>query len=594
MGVAARVPSMSSVDALAEMVEQAAHRRRRSLESATMSVLMIQLLGALWLLQPTVGSLLEGQQRPLGPETVGGAILALLFALILLDLVDDAPRTRTRVAALATIGAPAFAVIAIAAYQPDLAGAVAFATFIVVGGIAYQHSERTLRGRLDVMRFRSSMGILGVILSLSLTLGLGLEGVPLIGAGAVMVLGLVRSGADWFLLDDDRSERRRFARRLDDLEARLLDLRAAGAPVDQAASLAMTAAEEGHLDPEYGHRLIDHAEEDIERSLALSEDIGIIESESRASIEEAERIAPEVRRPRSAFDQGIRERELGSLREAESLFRQAKKRALEVIEWWAVARDAIEDAEAALGAASGENVADLKDQVAEARRMLRKERLKEAAELAASIPAQVEAVGEVLLRAESVIAEAASDLERAEGMVLDDLNARLEQARSALGAGDASTAIGLADGIRRSLVEDREAMDVVRRAMKGRTTLMKRIKERPDAEAWHARLQIVDDAMARQEWTVARAELERLTSGLDRHADAVKEATEMLAFVEEIWGTLRNQALASSIPADDEGMIEIDAAVGRAREAIQEGRHEDGLRELGVSDEAMERLRRRV
>ena len=127
MGVAARVPSMSSVDALAEMVEQAAHRRRRSLESATMSVLMIQLLGALWLLQPTVGSLLEGQQRPLGPETVGGAILALLFALILLDLVDDAPRTRTRVAALATIGAPAFAVIAIAAYQPDLAGAVAFA-----------------------------------------------------------------------------------------------------------------------------------------------------------------------------------------------------------------------------------------------------------------------------------------------------------------------------------------------------------------------------------------------------------------------------------------------------------------------------------
>ena len=540
------------------------------------------------------GSLLEGQQRPLGPETVGGAILALLFALILLDLVDDAPRTRTRVAALATI-APAFAVIAIAAYQPDLAGAVAFATFIFVGGIAYHHfSERTLRGRLDVMRFRSSMGILGVILSLSLTLGLGLEGVPLIGAGARMVLGLVRSGADWFLLDDDRSERRRFARRLDDLEARLLDLRAAGAPVDQAASLAMTAAEEGHLDPEYGHRLIDHAEEDIERSLALSEDI----RDHRVRIEGLHRGSranrTRVRRPRSAFDQGIGERELGSLREAESLFRQAKKRALEVIEWWAVARDAIEDAEAALGAASGENVADLKDQVAEARRMLRKERLKEAAELAPSIPAQVEAVGEVLLRAESVIAEVASDLERAEGMVLDDLIARLEQARSALGAGDASTAIGLADGIRRSLVEDREAMDVVRRAMKGRTTLMKRIKERPDAEAWHARLQIVDDAMARQEWTVARAELERLTSGLDRHADAVKEATEMLAFVEEIWGTLRNQALASSIPADDEGMIEIDAAVGRAREAIQEGRHEDGLRELGVSDEAMERLRRRV
>ena len=90
--------------------------------------------------------------------------------------------------------------IAIAAYQPDLVG---------VGRIRDVHLRRWDRISALGAHAQRTVGRHAVPFihgdprghPLSLTLGLGLEGVPLIAAGAVMVLGLVRSGADWFLLD---------------------------------------------------------------------------------------------------------------------------------------------------------------------------------------------------------------------------------------------------------------------------------------------------------------------------------------------------------------------------------------------------------
>ncbi len=114
-----------------------------------------------------------------------------------------------------------------------------------------------------------------------------------------------------------------------------------GSAVDQAASLVMTAREEGHRDPTWGMRLLDEADDDIERSLSLAGDVEAIKSDSLDAVNTAEDIAPIAKRPRKAWDMGQREVELGSLREGEALFRQAKKRANEIIEWWAKAEEAI-------------------------------------------------------------------------------------------------------------------------------------------------------------------------------------------------------------------------------------------------------------
>ena len=74
--------------------------------------------------------------------------------------------------------------------------------------------------------------------------------------------------------------------------------------------------EEGHRDPEWGMRLLDEAEEDIERSLSLAGDVDEIKADSLQAVETAENIAPIAKRPRKAWDMGQREVELGSLEKA--------------------------------------------------------------------------------------------------------------------------------------------------------------------------------------------------------------------------------------------------------------------------------------
>ena len=99
-----------------------------------------------------------------------------------------------------------------------------------------------------------------------------------------------------------------------------------------------TAAAEGFSDPEHGMRLLDDAEEDVERTISLEQDVVAIEADALGVRRKAEQVAPTVRRPRSAFDAARREVELGSLREGEALFRQAKRRAETVVAWWAKAQ----------------------------------------------------------------------------------------------------------------------------------------------------------------------------------------------------------------------------------------------------------------
>ena len=67
---------------------------------------------------------------------------------------------------------------------------------------------------------------------------------------------------------------------------------------------------------------------------SLADDVDAVLEDARKFVEQAEDIAPIVKRPRKAYDMGLRELKLGSLREGETLLRQAKKRAKEIIEWW--------------------------------------------------------------------------------------------------------------------------------------------------------------------------------------------------------------------------------------------------------------------
>ncbi|MFB1005167.1 MAG: hypothetical protein QMC59_01650, partial [Candidatus Poseidoniaceae archaeon] len=336
------------VDAWADVetaIEAAIKQRQQRLERLTTASALLLLSGALWLMWPSLNAAMNGESGLL--KGLGLPLLIIVWGLIIQDLVVDDPRARTRVGSAASVAWPVLLVTASQSLEVGrpsmLVGSFVIA---VVALCCFNASKSILQGGLDVLRWRAVMTGLGAVVAVSLFAGNTPESMTYewLASVAALVVSFGLTGYIWVVGDDQRAERKKFSRRLDEIEGRLLELKAGGAAVDQASSLIMTAREEGHVDPHHGMNLLNDAEDDIERSLSLSGDVEAIRADARASMDEAESIAPTAKRPRKSFDMGEREVKLGSLREGEMLFRQSKKYANEIIEWWGVAEKAFAEA----------------------------------------------------------------------------------------------------------------------------------------------------------------------------------------------------------------------------------------------------------
>lgn len=555
------------------------------------------LSGAIWLAWPVLKDAFVGDASLL--TGLGMPVLVLLWGIVIQDLILDDPRARTRIGAASSVVWPVLLMFALRAYSTNTTDVLAAALFAGLGLAMYQSSANTLRGGIDVMRFRAMMTSIGALTVLGMLVGdrAGetwiVEPVdwahPLL---SVFVLGHV--GYLWFIGDDMREERKAFRQELDSIENRLLVLRSEGAAVDQASSLVMTAKEEGHIDPVFGMRLLLEASEDIERSLSLATDVDVVRSEALLVIQHAEELAPLAKRPRKSYEMGEREVNLGSLREAESLFRQAKRRAQEIVTWWEQAEGAIRTAEELLTGQSGATIDNLRQIIRDAKKQLDREAPKKAFELACVIPIQLQADGDAKERAVEVLGDAAKALKAADGFDTSDLERRLDQAESALEAGDTGQAIGLAEGVIRVIQIEREAMETVRRALRQRKKITERFEGFDDEEAWSNRFKQVQSAADERQWSHAATLLERLTIDLDALGNEQREAQTLLDFVRQEWAVLRNQCNASSIPVTDDDMKQTEAAIALAEERLSGGKVEAALEQLGRADASMERLRRRV
>ena len=161
-----------------------------------------------------------------------------------------------------------------------------------------------MRGHFGVLRYRAILTGIGSLSALAFTLTSGgaFSDAPMVLALTVCTLAVADTAYTWTVGDEQKVERKQFRQRLDRLETRLLELKAQGAAVAQAASLLTTAKEEGHLDPAYGMRLLDESEEDMERALSFADDVEIIRQDALTAVDQAETIAPTVKRPRKAYD----------------------------------------------------------------------------------------------------------------------------------------------------------------------------------------------------------------------------------------------------------------------------------------------------
>lgn len=582
----------ADVDAALVVARQS---RQQRLERLTSSSALLILTGAVWLMWPSLQSALKGDSGLF--EGLGYPLLIIAYGLVLQDSVIDQAKARTRIGSFASIAWPVLLIIASKHLNlDDTASALGSGFIAIVAYACFQTSNTVLRGGLDVMRWRAIMTGLGVVAGFSLFIGDIPETKSYEWLASLSSLGIasIATAYIWIVGDDQRVERKVFAKRLDAIEAYLLQLKTQDAAVDQASSLVMTAKEEGHINPHYGMKLLDQAEEDIERTLSLSGDVEIIQADAIQAIEKAESIAPSAKRPRKSFEMGAREVKLGSLREGEILFRQSKKLALDIIEWWAKAEHAITEASRLLSGNNAESIQHLKELLGDAKKKLAIEAPKEAYEFACVIPPQLLADEDAQGRAFEAVKEAQRQLQQTDGLDTTEMVQRLNRAEQAIEAGSPSQAIGLADGVVRSIEAERSAMDNVRRALKQRKKLIAQYKERDDKSDWDQRLTALDDAADLKQWTHANALLDAITTDLDNEGQASDEALELYDFVTEEWQVLRNQCEKNRISIEDENRRACEQAIALAGESLSGGRIEDCLNHLSEADAAMERLRRQI
>ena len=586
------------VDAWADVetaIESAIKQRQQRLERLTSTSALLLLSGALWLMWPNLNAAILGESGLL--KGLGFPLLIIVWGLIIQDLAVDDARARTRVGSAASVLWPVLLITA--AQALDFSNLSLVAGSALLTGVALSclsASKSILQGGLDVLRWRALMTGLGTVIAISLFAGSTPESMTNEWLACIvsMAFAVGLTGYVWFVGDDQRANRKKFSRRLDSLEVQLLELKADGAAVDQASSLIMTAREEGHVDPLHGMQLLNQAEDEMERALSLSGDVEAIREDARASMEKAEAIAPTAKRPRKSFDMGEREVKLGSLREGELLFRQSKKYAHEIIEWWGVAEKAIAEASRQLQQKDGEGVEHLKEMLADARKKLASEAPKKAYEFAVVIPVQLAADDDALGKAALSLKEAERQLKQTDGLDTSAMTQRLAQAEEALEAGNAGQAIGLADGVVRSIVQEREAMDNVQRALRQRKKLISQYEDRDDESDWTERLTAIEQAADARRWSEASELLSMMNQDLDKEGKASEEALELYDFVMAEWRILRNQCEAIGIKVEDEDRRLTEQTIAEAGDALSVGRIEDCLEQLGSADASMERLRRRI
>ncbi len=580
---------MDNLDSPSARIDAEIALQRRKVSSLALFCAFTTIASAAWYMWPALNNESIAIFNRLGP--VG---LLLASALLLQDLVEPDARARGRLGAAGSLSWPAIAILGIDCFSTEGSVLVGHLLMFVVSAGCLFTSREYLRGSLDAQRFRGIMTLGGLTIGGAILLSSNPESNPMIVGALILSLSGLLVVQDLFGGDLDRAERKRFGRTLDALEVRILNLQAQGVSLDQASSLCRNASDVGYKDPELGFSILAQAEEDIERTLALADDITEIRQVCADTVEQASEIAPTAKKPLRSMNAGDRERDLGSLREAEMLYRRAKKLALNIIQHWAAAENQIAESSQLISKLEGSQHQQLHDLLLQAKEALAKEDCVLALEIATTIPDHVANLGEASEGAEEAYIEAVQVMEESEGLDLKLWNKRLESAKEHLDQGEFSLARGVSDGIIREVKKEREAMGDVQRALRQKKNIQKRWEGHIDADAWEERLKDVAAASKRKSWSHAAALLERLTSDLDALDAASGDANELLTYVQDEWSKLRKKLEAAGIKAIDGERAACEKAVGNADSAYKEGRLEDTLTALGEADGLMEKLRRRV
>ena len=581
---------MSDVGEVDSLLAKAIKEQRNRLETFGIISAIMLIIVASWYIWPGIDGNADFLPR------FGPGIILVVLALAIQDFIDYGPKHRSRIGIISAISWPPLLMIGMNAFSTneEMMVRIGYGLMIGIGYTSYSTMSKLLTGTIQAVRFRGIIQFVGSTSATALLISNPPEGIVMYTSIGICIIAFIISIYDTVGKDPDKAARRKFKVARESLELKILELRAQGVQVDQAASLLQNATEVGYADPKEGTILLNLALDDIERTVAMSSDISDIRDDVYSAVQRADDIAPTAKRAQKILSQGDREMELGSLREAEMLFRKAKTHANEIIEYWGKAEEAIAEAKRALSGCEGTQYEPLKRAVRDAEEALLREAPAEAMGLVIAVPEHVENLGSAGEIAADTIDEAKRVVEAAAGIDDADFSNRIEKSQSAFDSGDFSLARGLADSVIREVTREAEAMVEVQKAWRQRKKLTARWSEYSNSEDGDEKLLAVNKARKAKQWSHAAMLLEQITNELDSEIAANSEAGELLAFLQEEWRDLRNKLDTSGIKFNDSERSSCEAAIGQAVEAHKKGDNDACLTNLGVADGLMEKLRRRA
>ena len=557
----------------------AKHRARVDRASLLFQILLIS-FGAWWLFS-SFGS----ESSPLYRYVP--VLLLFSSALLLQDLVEFGPTERMRISTACCVAWPLL--LAIAAVNRDEGNITAVLTLVLVSAILYYTSRTILGYDVKTRRWRGMITTIGFTLAIPIVLESNLASLLIMAIAAsftTIPILLTKDGLE--------QERQVFSEQLKDAERHILGLQSGNTLMQQPNSLLKMAREQGWKNPERGTELISEAKREATRIASFVSDVEEIRERSEISVNKAEKITGFPGRPRKIFENALNELENGSLRTSESRFREAQSEAEMIESNWQNAIEAIDEAEKAISDAQGHLVQGLRSTLNEAKKAMEDEDPQYALAIVSEIPSQMDDVEDLMLQARKSLEEAKSEVSSYDSASIGDLNKRLEDAIVALESGNASLAIGLSEGVTRSIRKESEAKTTVQRSLRQVKSIEDRIPAGDSGSEWSRRLDEAKSSADAGKWIESAESLSALAGELDDFYSRIEEAREMLEFLDEDWRKLRKRLESSGYGADNKDRISTEGHLAAAERALSEGQIDDCLESLGDADSSMEALRRLV
>ena len=171
---------------------------------------------------------------------------------------------------------------------------------------------------------------------------------------------------------------------------------------------------------------------------------------------------------------------------------------------------------------------------------------------------------------------------------------RINEAKDALNSGDSALAKGLANSIIREINTTSEAMNKVQKALRQRVKLESKMPTGKSNSEWMSKLDSIVTASNNGDWIKGSKELDELTSALRDFEEEMKEANELLSFIEEEWTNVRKKLDSAGINAQDNTRISIENNISDIIQFLKEGEIKPSLSLLAESDLLIEEIRRRI